>query len=265
VDYRTVMRHIDYGRGKAGTVLGPPCSVYRMVPGTSTGNYLDTANRIATNIRSYRKITTKTSDLESPTRSMGTLFYEQYVDGEFYLTGDVFVENDPFYGSGATEVDYTTTQFEAYCLAFHGPQKKMIAARIDRVGLIYRPSETPDDTGFWSPTLPSGQMQPLVPAVAGAFSFGAVGATAAYIPMGLMSMARTFREAFRDIPGDTRSTQWFCYLPPLDGYTPRAGDRIINNSNDFTTASRYVVLHPYEQEAGIQGSQLVLEREVDPG
>ena len=265
MDYVAVQRHIDYGRGRAGLVLGPPCSVYRVGgAGGGSGNYLDPANLVQTNVRVSRRIVTSRAALESPPRSMGSLFYELLLDATNWLTGDVFVENDPVYGAGDTEVDYSTTQFEGYCLAYHGPIKKTIGARIDRVGLIYRPLETPDASGYWSPTLPPGQVAPLV-LMGGSFSFGPPTAPASQIPMGLMSMPRTFKAAFRDIPGDTRSTQWFCYLPPLPGYVPRSGDRIVNDSDTFASGSRYVVIHPYEQEAGLQGSQLVLEREIDPG
>lgn len=263
MNYRHVTRHIDRGRGKAGHVLGPPCSVYR-IGATASGNYLDAAQRIETGLHVMRRITTDSKQLEAPTRSMGTLFYELLVDATNWLTGDVFVENDPFYGAGDTIVDYTTTQFAGYCLAFHGPVKKIIGARIDRAGLIYRPLETVDSSNVWSPTLSTGQVAPLVLS-GGTFSFGAVGATPTQVPMGLMSTPRVFRPSFRDIPGDTKTATYYCYLPPLNGYTPRSGDRIVNDSDNLATGSRYVVMHPYEQEAGIQGSQLVLEREIDPG
>ena len=156
MDWHTVARHIDYGRGRAGSSLGPPCSVYRCA---SSGDYIQTANRVQNNVRSFRRINSTRTDQESPGHSFGTLFYEILVDATFWELGDVFVENDPFYGQGSTEVEFTTDQFEAYCLAFHGPVKKVMAARVDRNAFIYRPIDAATRRASSRP--PSAQMSPL--------------------------------------------------------------------------------------------------------
>jgi hypothetical protein len=255
VDYRTAQLHIDYGRGKAGQVLGPPCTVYR-VQGNAAVNYLDAANVVASGLRIARRQTSKKDSLEAP--PMGSLFYTLMLDATNFETGDIFIENDPFYGSGATEVDFSTVQFEAYCLAFHGPFKETIGARIDRTATLYRPVHAPTSaSSFWEPT--AQNMTPVVLS-SGVWGLGAVGATASQIPIGLQSFHRVKGPLVKVLPGSTDTLTYFAYMPALNGITPREGDRLVIGG--FTNGERYVVQHPYTQQAGLQGSQLVLSREV---
>jgi hypothetical protein len=229
----------------------------------NSGDYIQSANLLASNIRSFRRINSTKTDQESPAHSFGTLFYEILVDATFYELGDVFVENDPFYGQGGTEVEFTTDQFEAYCLAFHGPVKKVIAARIDRNAFIYRPAQGPDATGYYSPTI-NANVQPLI-CTAGIWGLGTVGAQAAKVPVGVMAMPRDRDAAFPPkVPGDTGQTVYFIYVPPLNGFNPREGDRVILDGT-ATTGTRYVVRHPYQQQAGAVGSQLMCNRLVGNG
>lgn len=263
MDYRTAMLHVDYGRGKAGEILGPPCNVFRC-GATAAVNYLDSANQIASGVRVARRMNVKKTDLEAP--AMGSLFYALMVDADNYETGDVFVEADPYYGSGGTDVDYSTLQFEGYCLAYHAPFRRTIAARIDRVATIYRPLTTPDTSGpgpYWKATAAAANMAPLVLAD-GVWSVGSVGATPSQVPIGMQSTARPRGDLFRTVPGSTMETVWFVYVPDLDGFTPQEGDRIVTDGN-LANGSRYVIQHPYMQQAGLQGSQLVCTREVQQG
>lgn len=262
-DYRSIQLRIDYGRGRAGQKLGPPCNVFRC-GATAAVNYLDSANQVATGVRVARRMNVKTQDLETP--KMGTFFYALMVNAEGYETGDVFVEQDPYYGAGGTEVDFSTDQFEAYCLAYHAPFKRTIAARIDRVATIYRPQATPvtDSKGpVWEPTVDSGSMAPVVLSD-GLWSLGTPGATASQIPIGMQSTPRPRGDLFRTTPGSTMETIWFVYVPELDGFQPQEGDRIVTDGS-IADGSRYVVQHPYMQQAGLQGSQLVCTREVQQG
>jgi hypothetical protein len=261
--YRGIQLRIDYAKGKAGSVLGPPCDVYRC-GATAAVNYLDDANLILAGVFAARRMNTKTSDIEAP--KMGTLFYALLVDATNLEVGDVFVEQDPYYGQGGTEVDFSSDQFEGYCLAYHAPFKRTIAARIDRTATIYRPSETPVTGGagaYWKPTLAAGGMAPVV-LDDGEWSLGEVGATAAQIPIGMQSTPRPRSDIFKSVPGTTMESLWFVYVPPLDGFTPQEGDRIVTDGN-LTDGSRYVVQHPYMQQAGLVGSQLVCTREVQQG
>lgn len=259
-DYRSAMLQIDKGRGIAGLHLGPPCNVYR--PGvTSAVNYLDAANLIASGVRVGRRMNVAKADVEAP--QMGTIFYALMVNATGYLTGDVFVEADPYYGAGHTIVDFSTTQFEGYCLAYHAPFRRTIAARLDRTATIYRPVTTPtaDSVGpYWSATLSATTMAPVV-LTNGVWSVGAIGATPAQIPVGVQSQHRLRGDMFKGLPSATGETTWFFYVPALSGFVPQEGDRVVVDGT-LASGNRYVVHHPYNQQAGFQGSQLVCTREI---
>ncbi len=256
MDYRSAMLLIDRARGMAGAILGPPCSVYR-VGATASGNYLDVAQRVTTGLRVGRRQTGSKDLIEAPI--MGSIFYSLLIDATSLEVGDVLVENDPYYGEGATEVDFATTQFEAYAIAYHGPFKQTMAARVDRLCTIYRPTDAPAaSAGAWTPTLPN-----LAPVVlsAGAFGLGTVGATPSQIPLGLTSHVRTKHDLFKALPGTTDSLAYFGYVPALPGWLPKEGDRLVDSSS----GDRYVIEHPYTQQAGLAGSQLVLSRQIAGG
>jgi len=266
VNWHTTQRHIDVGRGKAGQALGPPCNVFR-VGASASGNYLDTAQQVGSGVRVHRKITHATPDLETSTR-MESLFYKIYVDATFWLVGDVFVEADPFYGAGSTMTTFAPQgpQFEAYCLAFHGPTKATIAARVDRLANIFRPAlgATTDSEGtYFSETVGSGTELPLVLS-GGAFSFAAAGTTPTAVPVGVMSTPRTFRPEFPGMPGSTELVHYFFYVPPLNGVDLREGDRILIDGINIaeSSAGRYVVHGPWVQYAGVSGYQLVCKRMI---
>ena len=269
MNWHNVQRHIDVGRGKAGQALGPPCNVFR-VGNTASGNYLDVAQQVGTGVRVQRKITHNAPDLETATR-METLFYKLYVDATFWQVGDVFVENDPFYGAGSTSVAFSPQgpQFEAYCLAFHGPTKATIAARVDRVANIYRPAVGPtsDSIGpYFNQTVGAGAELPLVLS-GGVFSFAANGTTPTNVPVGVLSTSRTFRPEFKDVPGSTDAMHYFFYVPPLNGVDLREGDRILIDGSGVSqaTAGRYIVHGPWVQYAGVAGYQIVAQRMAKNG
>ena len=187
-----------------------------------------------------------------------------------YETGDVFVENDPIYGSGGTETEFATDQFEAYALAYHGvPGHPTVGARLDRIANIYRPAlaATTDAIGpYFSETVGAGAELPLVLAD-GEFSFGANGATPAGIPVGVMTYSREFGPVFKGVPGSTNSVRYFFYIPPLQGVTLQEGDRILIDGTAIaqTSAGRYVVHGPWVQYAGLVGYQFVCERMIADG
>ncbi len=262
-DYRSCQLRIDNARGRAGRVLGPPCNVFRCQPGAAI-NYLDAANQIGTNVRIARRKNTRKDDIEAP--EMGSIFYNMMMDASTYLTGDVFVEADPYYGAGGTIANFSTLQFEAYCLAYHAPFKRTVAVRLDRTATIYRASQFPDSSGYFDNMLVNSMqsMTPLV-LVNGVWSFGASTATPSAVPIGMSAQPRLRSLLFKEIPDSTSDVVYFVYVPALNGVTLVEGDRIVTDGTIETTESRYVVQHPYIQQAGLQGSQLLCKREVSPG
>src|SRR5262245_59833627 len=170
-NYIAIQKEIDHGRGIAARVLGQPYNVYR-VQATPAINFFDVTNRLSVNTKVLRRRISSRDAIEGAER-LGTLFFEIVGDMSPWLTGDVFVQNDPVYGTGDTQVDFPTVQFNGFCLSFHGPIKKAIGARIERQVQVYRPVQAPDASGRWSPTFG----QALAPMVLsnGQFSFGTVG------------------------------------------------------------------------------------------
>jgi hypothetical protein len=255
MNYAQIQTKIDRGRGKAGLRVGQPYTVFR-IQANGAVQMLDPLNQLSGTAYVLRRKVHNDQALEAPTR-MGTLFYEVVGDFSNYIVGDVFVQADTFYGVGATQVNYATLQMNAWVLASHAPVKKSLAARVDRFAQVYRPDISPApplaDIKYWE-AFTLTQATPLV-LTAGQFGFGSQAQAACYIPVGLQSSDRVLGRLLEDVPGMVGKTRWFSYVPPLPGFTFREGDLLVMQDQ-----SRFVVFHPYSQEAGLVGSQLVLER-----
>lgn len=206
--------------------------------------------------------------------------YDIIADMQPFLVGDVFVNTDtPYvpngggltadlnlvtadsplpitssagYGAGATSVPFPTVEIDAFCLAFHGPIKKSIGARLDRLATIYRMASGLDSNNYFSADINSAS--PVVLSN-GVFSVGAVGAPPAFVPVGISVMPRWRGELIKSIPTSSQVVEYFIYVPPLNGFTFKEGDQI-----QFQDGSRYLVQIPYEQMVGFSGSQLGVER-----
>lgn len=258
-NYRGIMVHIDRGRGKAAQRLGQPYNVFR-IQNNSAANYLDAANQIAVDFPVLRRVIRGGPDREAP--EMGSLLFEIVADMSNFQTGDVFVQNDPFYGVGGTLPEFATPQFNAFVLGFHAPIRKSLGGRLDHLAYVYRQPSGPDANGYWSAdTLASSPVM----LQNGVFSVGSPGQTPALIPVGLQASERFHGEMIDLVPTATPTTRWMAFVPAMPGFLFREGDRIITQDESgglLATGARYVVVHPYEQEAGLVGSQLVLEREV---
>ncbi len=253
--YAFVQGRIDFGRGQAADVLGQPGAIYRL-NSASSGTWIDPANQIFQNYPVLRKVLRSDPGLESTT-IMSTMFYNLIADLTPLELGDIWIQTDPYYGKGDTLVDYSTSQFDGICIASHGPVKKAFGARLDRMLTVYRPAEATDSNGYYNTTLPAAQ--PLV-LKNGIFNLGVPGDTPVQIPGGFMVRARPFGapQFGGDIPGIPRYAEWYVYVPPLEGFTFRQGDRIMTYEG-----SRFIVVNPWHQEAGFVGSQMSLEYEID--
>lgn len=286
-NYAGIQAKIDHGLGIAASKLGWPHSVYR-VAATSTGDFPDAWTTLATSVLVFRK---KATDryLESSLQASGTLWYDLLFNATPYVVGDVFIQTDPpyspgkSYGPGATLIPQiwltdsngkyildsygqpvlapgsnATFQLNGFALAWHRPIMKPVGARIDRRLQIYRPAAAPqamlDNTQRWSMTENDGL--PLVLSN-GTFSFGTAGDAGSFIPAGFGSTDRPPRgQNFApSTPGTTPIVRWYAYVPYLPGYEPSEGDML-----RMEDGSRYIVINPWEQEAGTMGSQLFLER-----
>ncbi len=266
--FNHIERQIDRGRGKAAKHLGPPFDVYR-IQANAALNYLDAANKIRSNFPVFRRVLKGLEHKEGP--DMGSLFFEMIADMSNFVTGDVFVERDPFYGTSGypTAGDITpfpTPQFNGICLAFHAPIRKNIGARVNRLGIVFRPTGAPDANGYWSPDINSAQ--PLLLSN-GSWALAAPGAANALIPMGVSANERFHGELIHGLPSSTPLTRWFIFVPALKGFQFLEGDIIASLDADapvedyadiLQNGSRYIVIHPFGQESGLVGNQLVCER-----
>lgn len=241
------------GRGHAGRAVGVPWNVYR-VTSASSGDYIQYSNQIATDFYVLNKIH-KDGTYETPLE-MKTLWEKFVGDSTTFEIGDVFILNDPVYGTGDQVVVYPTQQFIGMCLAYNPPISKLaVAARVDRLVQIYRPAPGPDTESYWSQDTASAY--PLV-CVNGVFGFSSnLPNVASYVPAGLVPYWRPSGGAqFKpEVPGAIEFPTFFIYTPPLEGVHLMEGDRIIGPNGD-----RYVVMVSWIQEAAISGNQLVCRR-----
>jgi hypothetical protein len=254
VNNRGIQRHIDRGRGKAALRLGMPHSVYRLQNNTSV-NYLDPANIVALNVPIFWHMGVVVKDYEGP--KLGPLSMEVIGDFTNYEIGDVFIRTDPYYGQGSTTVPWDQDEFLGFALASHAPVHKTLGGWLNHYAMIYRPEGAPDANGYYSTDTSSSQPLALVN---GIFTFEAPGSLPAFIPSGWTSHERLYGMMFSGVPTSTPMSRWLAYLPVLPGYVPREGDRI-----QFQDGSSYVVIHPYAQNTGFVGSQIICDRVgVDP-
>ena len=262
-NFAQIQSKIDRGRGKAAFHLGQPYTAFRIGAG-SNGDFPDAWTLIDKSYPVFNRRLKSEKSIDVGI-SNAALFYDVVADMSPFLLGDVLVQSDaPYvpgvsYGLGATSVE--GPQFNGFALAWHAPIQKSIGGRVDRRAQIFRPGGTPqplqpDQSAYWR-SMKDGD-QPLV-LVDGRYRLGGPGGRASYVPIGFASAYRPYGQKPFEVtgspPGMLRPTHWFGYLPPLPGYLPAEGDTVICEDG-----SRYVVVQPYYQQAGVVGSQLMMDR-----
>jgi hypothetical protein len=260
-----IQRIIDRGRGVAAKVLGVPYAVYRLGTSTAARNFIDPNNLIHSGYPVYyvQKPASGFRGSFEGTNLKVPLF-DIIADMIPFQTGDVFISTDSPYpqgfGAGATRVAFPTLEIDGWCFAFHGPIKKSIGARLDRLAYVYQQATAPDLNGYLSADTTT--QLPLI-MKGGAVKIGVPLGSVGYqpptlIPIGMASSERWRGDLYKaPIPTTTSDIVYFAYVPPLQGFTFREGDRLV-----LQDGSRYVVKNPYEQMVGFVGSQLVLSREI---
>lgn len=260
VNFASIQSKIDRGKGKAASKLGQPYVAYRLGAAAS-GDFPSGWTRVADRHDVFLKTLRSEREIDTAIHN-ATLFYDLTADMTNFMLGDVFMLDDgPYdpgqaYGLGATSVE--GTQFNAFAFAWHPPVRKAVGGRIDRLCRLFRPSTEPhkmaDGSDLWLSQKPGDR--PFV-LINGEMKLGAAGQKASLVPCGFSSAYRPYGQHPFDPapPGMLRPTHWFAYLPPLPGYSPREGDTLITSDD-----ARYVVVDPFFQNAGVVGSQLVLDR-----
>lgn len=264
VNYARIQHKIDKGLGIAGRHLGPPYAVHR-IAGTSTGDYPDGWHNVANEVPVFVRRSTD-AKIQSALLASGTMWFDVIGNMEPFLLGDVFRLADgnyvprQSYGVGATSVA-NVGKYSGFGLAWHAPVDEPVGARLDVRVQIYRTAGPPDTNlqdgvGTWRGTVYAAQ--PLV-LENGVFSFADPysGRQASFVPAGVSSTDRPPRGhiILPAVPGDMQVSRYFLYLPPLPGYTPSEGDRMVQESGQ-----RYVVTNPYNQLTGVVGLQIGVDR-----
>lgn len=199
-----------------------------------------------------------------------TLWYELAMDASPFWLGDVFLSSDPPFFPGVSYGDRATSlpgslELSGFALAWHQPRRPPLGARIDHRCRIYRPSLVPITYSDGSPPAPSQQWRsthefdtPLV-LTNGTYAWGVAGAPASLVPGGFGTSDRQTcgEDMPPDPPGMLPTPRYYCYLPPLPGYTASEGDALITEDD-----ARYTVIAPYRQETGVVGHQLMLHRYI---
>lgn len=261
--FATFQRLIDKQLGAVGNRLGQPFTAYRVTP-SSSGDFPNNWYQITTQFHAHRN-RVRSQDTEVSMTSERTVWYELIADVSAFWLGDVFLQTDaPYfpgiaYGDRATGLS-GTIELNGFSLAWHAPIRPPLAARIDRRVQIFRPDLVPvvlpDNSSQWRSTRELDT--PLV-LTNGVFAFGAPGGTASWVPAGFGTSDRQTRG--EDMPPDPVGMvpvpRYYCYLPPLPGYTCAEGDAIITEDD-----ARYVVIAPYRQDTGVVGSQLMTQRYI---
>ena len=266
VNYARIQHKIDKGLGIAGKHLGPPYNVYRP-DSTASGDFPNGWDLVGTGVPVFIRRTTD-AKIQNALLASGTMWFDVIGNVEPYLIGDVFLLEDPAYspgisyGTGATALP-GTQRFTAFTLAWHAPVDEPVGARCDTRGQIFRP-QGPPDTSFadGSSQWRGGTYaaQPLV-LQNGVYSFLSAfeGRDASFVPVGVSSTDRPPRGRLipPPIPGDMQIPRYFMYVPPLPGYTPAEGDRVVTEQG-----ARYLVTNPYYQQTGVVGNQMGVDRMV---
>jgi hypothetical protein len=255
--YSEIQKYIDKGLGFASKVLGPPHNVYRPTSQDDEGNLLIESNLISSNYPVFSKIAYGGGVRESfeSEKNQGIMFYRIIADMSPFLVGDIFINADPVYGEGSSGANFANDQFKGFALADHSPIKKALGGRLNCCVNILRPAATTNQKSQYDRT-----KQNMVPVVLadGVFSLGTVGQTPANIPAGLIAQGRSYGDkAFSAVPAEQRKSGWEVYVPALNGFDIREGDKIIGPDG-----SRYVVIIPFTQFVGATGGQWFCEREA---
>lgn len=252
-DYTTWENLVNEVSGVGATLVGKPYNVYR-ITSTSNGDFIQPANLVFSIFIEREK--DSSSDPGRETLGQGVFWYSLVGDLSLCLVGDVFVQDDPFFGVGHTIITGPTQQFVGLGLSEYDALKLPTAGRLDRNVRVYRPPLGPNSDLQWDNTVPSASAL-----VCTAGAFGLVPYTsspvASYVPMGFQLDKKARGNIIVDVPDVPPVTRWQAYVPPLPGFTFREGDIIVNQEGD-----RYRVENPYRQDTGVVGSQLTLCRYV---
>lgn len=248
--YATIQQLTDFGKGLGAPFIGQPGTVYRLND-TVSGPFLQENTAVLTNFFARRTIIKGGLAMETH-EGMGLVYYQVVCNLNYLLTGDIWYQTDPYYGEGATLVDYATEEFVGWCLVSHPVLKPALAVQLQRFAHIYRPATGVSPDGYAN-TYQQDAYGMNIENGKAAFNLNSDGD---WIPIGLQPVSRAKGKMLEPyVPGMTEATEYFCYVPPIPGYEPLEGDYI-----QTLDGSRYVVEIPWHLEASVVGNSMLVRR-----
>lgn len=247
---------MNAGCGVGARHIGIPMGVYRLTA-ASNGDWIQPQNLVFTTFADRAQMKRMDPAFESSQR-LETFWFELLINNNPLLLGDILVSADQVYNQGAQVVNFPSDQFIGFCMAAMPPLKHSVAARLDVNAIFFTaatgPSGTVNGTPYFDTTTP--QELPIICAN-GQFAPGLTTDIPSAIPVGTMPMNNSgniYSVATANMPTQERRR---LYVPPMPGYTPRPGDKVILESG-----SRYVIVSNYTQMAGTVGGQYLIEKLV---
>lgn len=258
-NYVSINRIMNHACGVGAARIGIPMGVYRL-SNASNGDYIQPSNLLFSIHADRAQMRRDDPAFESSLR-LETYWFELLINSNPLVLGDILVSQDRVYNQGAQIVEFPSDQFIGFCMAGMPPIKHAIAARLDINALIFTPSLAPSKeiggVPYFDTTTP--QDLPIV-CKNGIYAPGLLTDVPSAVPVGTMPMnngGSIYSSATANMPTQERRR---VYIPPLPGYTPRAGDKLVLESG-----SRYVLLSNYTQLAGTVGTQALVEKIVTGG
>ena len=238
---------VQYGRGKAASILGQVYDVYRLGP-TVSGQIVSGTPAISGFPASLTHWT-NAQDVEN--NPLGALTFAATCTNLALEIGDIFVGYS--YGSDGA----------MYAVADLRPLKQTVLVRCEQSSTITRPT-APADLVALNPSGPTDigaynvvtkETEQSLVLNNGSYTFATSG-VAAMVPFGLQPLNKLREYPESKLPTDTRRQGFVGYLPLLPGVIVQENDVISSGS----AGDRYRVEQIYIAEFGLQGQILLLSK-----
>jgi hypothetical protein len=254
MSYISITRILQSAYGVAAQQVGPPFSVYRTTD-NSSGNLIQPQNLIADNVRVDRQVMKAGDKAFEGTKDLPNFWYKIMANCNSFLVGDIFILKDLPLNRGWVSTTYKTAEFTGFCLAENMPTRHPIGARLNTTAQLYTSSCLPTAANYFDSTTPN--LMPII-LVNGKYTPLNAGQEAAVIPVGMMPYRSYGGNLYNQpTPDQPPVEKRLVYMPQLEGYQPRASDRLI-----FADGSRYDIDSNYHQASGASGGLYVCRKYV---
>lgn len=243
IDVEYLDELVQYGRGRAAEYIGPPCDVYRLQPGVSSGSVLNDESRIFQNVNA--RFTRSNSAIIIEQTPVYDMIYTMTADATNIQVGDIFVEK----GSRADGGIYAIGQLRS--------MGANIAIRTEIAGAITRPWGQGDSEQLLGTVDHQGigkSYERPYRLEKGFYYCDKIDVSPAVIPFGLQPYKRLGPMPEYKYPSTTHRTEMFAFVPLLPGLYIEPGDMLSDQNGQ-----RFQVHSLSSFTTGIQGYFLILE------